>query len=317
MPEQLTEDQIESKNLSTADLIRLANEEIAQQIALRNGQQPEVKNEETQEQHHSAEQGRDENGRFVKNEEEQTEEKEQQAAPANESDEQEEKEIVYRQVIDLGDGSGVQVFEGKSMEELVEKLVKAQKNATKKIREQEAELKKHKQADEDTEYVTAQELQAKPVETVKKIVRQAQQEVEDEQKRKSLILQNFLAAHPDIETEGDSGTRNGNRIYREIAGNWTSESFEKAYRDLKADGLLVLKTEEAHDGQEQTKAAAKRIAEQQTEEVPPQRIARKSSGVSTKARPAAAPKQKTPEEIEAELYSMPMEELRRLGMSQK
>jgi hypothetical protein len=41
----------------------------------------------------------------------------------------------YRREIDLGDGSGVQVFEADTLEELTDKLVEAQAHATRKIRE--------------------------------------------------------------------------------------------------------------------------------------------------------------------------------------
>ena len=41
----------------------------------------------------------------------------------------------FRREIDLADGSGVQVFEGDTADELIEKLTQAQFNATKKIRE--------------------------------------------------------------------------------------------------------------------------------------------------------------------------------------
>jgi len=46
-----------------------------------------------------------------------------------------------RREIDLGDGSGVQVFEADTLDQLADKLAEAQKNATKKIREQNRLLK--------------------------------------------------------------------------------------------------------------------------------------------------------------------------------
>jgi hypothetical protein len=47
----------------------------------------------------------------------------------------------FRREIDLGDGSGKQVFEGDTAEELVDKLAEAQTNASKKIQAQDTELK--------------------------------------------------------------------------------------------------------------------------------------------------------------------------------
>ncbi len=55
--------------------------------------------------------------------------------------EEKKPDTVYRKEIDLGDGSGVQVFEASSYEELVEKLAEAQRNATAKIRELNQRLK--------------------------------------------------------------------------------------------------------------------------------------------------------------------------------
>jgi len=51
--------------------------------------------------------------------------------------------------IDLGDGSGKQVFTADTAEELLDKLTTAQENATRKIREQEFELKREKRAKPD------------------------------------------------------------------------------------------------------------------------------------------------------------------------
>lgn len=52
----------------------------------------------------------------------------------------------FRREIDLGDGSGKQVFEGKTMEEVADKLTQAQMNATRKIRQQNRELKAARRA---------------------------------------------------------------------------------------------------------------------------------------------------------------------------
>lgn len=52
----------------------------------------------------------------------------------------------FRREIDLGDGSGKQVFEGDTWEELADKLADAQLHATKKIAEQDTELKATRRA---------------------------------------------------------------------------------------------------------------------------------------------------------------------------
>src|SRR6266704_5157746 len=56
-------------------------------------------------------------------------------APVTEAEPVEDEPVLYRREIDLGDGSGTQVFEGETLEELVDKLADAQKHATRKIRD--------------------------------------------------------------------------------------------------------------------------------------------------------------------------------------
>src|SRR5690348_12024093 len=79
-----------------------------------------------------AAQPRDEKGRFAK-----TEDGAADAVDVAAEDEEfgEPDKIIYQREIDLGDGSGVQVFRADSLEELVDKLAEAQRNATRKIRE--------------------------------------------------------------------------------------------------------------------------------------------------------------------------------------
>ena len=50
-------------------------------------------------------------------------------------------EVFWERRIDLGDGSGVQVFRGRTERELVDALVKAQEHASRKIKEQSRQIK--------------------------------------------------------------------------------------------------------------------------------------------------------------------------------
>lgn len=323
MPEQLTADQIEAKQFSTADLLRLANEEMAAQAAQQNGQ-PVIKTEE------KPEQPRNTDGTFAKKEEAAPAEEDEQQKADEEADEQEKEVVVYKD-FDIGDGAGVQRYTGRgptkeaALEDLSEKLLEGKKNANKKIRDLEQKIKAQEAPNKDEEFVLSQELMANPTLAFRKMIKSefgmsveqlreslngAQQLTENQ--KKQIVVQNFLTTHPDY----DDSIKNGKLMQKWMGNEFTAESFEKAYQDLKSDGLLELKTEGAHDGQEQTKRSESPTEKTTVEEVPPQRIARKSSGISTKARPAAAPKEKTPEEIEAELYSMPMDKLRELGMKQ-
>src|SRR5258706_387999 len=72
----------------------------------------------------------------------------------------------YRRVIDLGGGAGPEVFEADSNEELVDKLADAKQHASKKIREQEAELRDWRAKGEKNE-----------------------------------TIENFVATHPDYEND--------------------------------------------------------------------------------------------------------------------
>src|SRR5437868_2462551 len=91
---------------------------------------------------------------------------------AGQSGEQESDEVpnepqVFSRTIDLGDGSGVQVFEAPTLEELVDKLAKAQENATRKIRELAAKVKiepapeTKSKLSPDEEFVLGQEMLSK------------------------------------------------------------------------------------------------------------------------------------------------------------
>lgn len=66
---------------------------------------------------------------------------EETSVPAEPAAESEVKEFVRE--IDLGDGSGKQVFKGSTYEELIDRLAEAQTNASKKIRELSQERKKY------------------------------------------------------------------------------------------------------------------------------------------------------------------------------
>src|SRR5437879_3395776 len=107
-------------------------------------------------------QPRDEQGRFVAKEPKTstTEEPKTDAEPA--------PETAYEYEIDLGDGSGKQVFRGASYEDLIEKLGKAQEHATRKIRELTAAQKTvetktvEPAVSEDEDWLLSQELMTTP-----------------------------------------------------------------------------------------------------------------------------------------------------------
>ena len=242
-------------------------------------------------------------------------------------------EILYRRVIDLGDGSGVQVFEAPSQEELIEKLATAQENATRKIRELAAATRakeqqtEHTAPSEDELWVLGQQMLTDPIaafdrifekrfgrkpDDVKKVLEKAENRavVDSEE----TAAKEWLATHPGLTlTEAE-----GNRIERYIR-TWkldaTVENIEKAFQELSEIGLIKGKTEtntSTTAEQNPNSAGNSRIAKPTVKTVVVQRKA--SGGLSP--RTAAAAK---PELTEEDLYNMSDEEFAKLdprGMSQ-
>lgn len=114
----------------------------------------------------------------------------------------------YRRVIDLGGGAGPEVFEGITMEELADKLADAKGHASKKIREQEAELRDWRTRGE-----------------------------------KDATVEAFVAEHGDY-LNGDKNAELMRLKLNELGLPVTSENLEKAYTHLKERGFLELRTEE-------------------------------------------------------------------------
>jgi hypothetical protein len=256
-----------------------------------------------------AEPPRDDKGRFTK---------------ADAGDEETE-EVVYERVIDLGDGSGTQVFRGKSMEELIDKLATAQENATRKIRElstaQKAAIKQVEENDELTEdqkFILSQQILTDPMKVIQTFVEKAinkkvdprLKEVEDvaREQRETKIAVEWVKNNPDYHA-CDS---NGKKIqkYLETQGKEiTPENLQAAFEDLSADGLLVSKPAEKQDAEDDT-------AETKVERIAPkaETVVRRKvvGGLSTKRQAQVEPK--SPEPTEKDFQKMSTEELRDLAL---
>lgn len=247
--------------------------------------------------------------------------------------------VVYRTEIDLGDGSGVQVFEAESPEALTEKLIDAQKNATKKIRQQEAELKELRAKTagkpqsaaltDDEKYVLKQEFDKDPDAALSKwFKRRTGRDIEDvntlgqrldqeaESRQRFAAMEAFLASHEDFindDTVNGKPNPNGDLMRMKLAELGlpiTSENLHKAYLQLKQSGLLKLRGGEAHADTEPN-SEARRIAETRTDATQT-RTRRSSSGISSHGRPATPP----PGFSEADAYNMPLEKLREKANAQ-
>ena len=191
-------------------------------------------------------QPRDEKGRFVS----QSPDPEPDIEPVEE----------YTATIDIGDGAGVQVFSAPTKDELLTKLIEAQENATRKIRE--LSTKKADPApaapqvpNPDEELALAQEFLANPSQAFDRLYQKRREEERQREaeaaraaaeaaKAVDSAAKQFIAATPDYYEH----PKNAARIegWLKLNGNLdpTYENITAAYNDLKTDGLLLSKPEE-------------------------------------------------------------------------
>lgn len=172
----------------------------------------------------------------------------------------------FRREIDLGDGSGKQVFEGGTAEELIDKLADAQKHATAKIREQNRQLKlapkpaqekktarakyEPKKLSVDDEFMLGQQLTESPRKAVAAFleadlgmsleqVREkfAKLDEFEQERRETATAVKFVEAHPDYAVT----PKNYNTIREYLDNNelaFTKSNLDHAFEELSTSGLL-------------------------------------------------------------------------------
>lgn len=260
---------------------------------------------------------RDEKGQFVKAEEVQDTPPVEEQPPVEKTE-----KVLYEHVVDLEDGSGSQVFQAESMEELVKKLGDAQKHATKKIKELALQQRAEKVVDaapsDDQEWARGQEFLAKPTQTIKKMFEDmvgmpldsfktqiARVNAFEQAQREETEAQRFVAAHPEYVTNERNATKLEKAL--QLAGLEKSfENIEKVYAELAADGLLATKeADSTTPNTDDTVTPTSRIASSGARVVSVQ--GRAASGISSKR--SAPPAVKSTEPTEAELYAMPYDKL--------
>lgn len=233
--------------------------------------------------------------------------------------------------IDLGDGGGVQVFKGKgntredALEDLTNKLADAQRNASRKIREQEVKIKANTQeaAKPEDEAILSEQMLKNPTDAFKKMFKSVTGvEIDDfkttHQKQKAFLASRekeqtgnaFVTANPDY---ADT-PRNGKLINKfcELHNDFSLEGLNKAYQDLNESGLLDVKGEEASAEQKKADAEAKRIAD--AAKADSSSRTRRASGLSTQRRSTVTPTNTDP--TEEELATMPLDKLKALANKQ-
>lgn len=259
-------------------------------------------------------QQRDEQGRFTKADEQ----------PKEDATADEVEEIVYRREIDLGDGSGKQVFEAPSMEELIDKLATAQEHATRKIREQAQQLKEKpqptpvtpKELTPEEKFILQQRMQREPEKVLAEMVQREVEERErvrreEEQRQQEQIAQQKTDTDQWVASNTDyyASEKNGKRMmkYLETYGlELSPENLTTAFNDLNESGLLEVRPTETAAAPQEVETQETRIAE--APKVATTVVRRKVvGGLSTKRSTPVTPK--APGLTEDELNKMPLHEL--------
>jgi len=172
--------------------------------------------------------------------------------------------VAVRRVVDLGDGAGPEVFEAtaptreEALDILADKQAEAKLNASKKIREQEAELRDLRartsepldpKSTADEEYVLAQEFSKMPKATFRKMFEEMTgMKPEEFQTMKQAAqayqaatatteaISTFVSMHPDYEDAGPIGDKNGTAMKKkldELKLPVTPENLHRAYSILR------------------------------------------------------------------------------------
>lgn len=237
---------------------------------------------------------------------------------------------LLERTIDLGDGGGKQVFKAKTPEEMIEKLTKAQENATRKIRQQEFELQRQKRATPDKttptrapkqltaddKFALAQEMAKDPEAALDKLLAakgittaDLNQIVTDRAVQAAELT--FLQKHEGVDfLPTPDNAKAIQKFLQDEQLPYTAANLEYAFQELSEGGLLDMPSSDNTDSEGESTESEPRI-------VVPQHTRRKpmSTGLTQKqgaARPQAAPTTQsglTESEVE-ELYRLPEEQAR-------
>lgn len=204
------------------------------------------------------------------------------------------RRTVYVKTIDLGDGSAPQTFKASTKDELIEKILKAQENASRRINELKKENKSLKekvqpdpatperkyeprQLSQEEELEISNELQTNPTGAIAKAlraslgadleeVRSIMQEVRALRQRESIreIGQQFIAAHPEYPITPQNEKMMAEYIQKNNLG-WTFKNLELAFDELTEAGLIQPIVNDEHSN-------TSSVLEELEEEVPAQPV---------------------------------------------
>jgi hypothetical protein len=257
-------------------------------------------------------QARDGKGRFTNADELEVPEEEAEEVVAEEPPV---KKEFYR---DIDNGNGViERFSAPSLEELVDKIAEGKRNASIKIRELSQKVKvedtRTAQQKADDDFVIAERFKKEPKKVVRELWNEFNREEVEAKQRSEEAQTRFVSTHEDFIANPDNGSRMISEVQRLGYTEITEEGLEKAYQNLKASGLLKLKSPEASATTEDKGADTERIAQPEPE-APQPRSPRKGSTISVRNRGTVTPISTQP--TEDELYSMPLEKLKELANKQ-
>lgn len=235
--------------------------------------------------------------------------------------------------VDLGDGSGKQVFSAATAEELLDVMTTAQENATKKIRQQEFELKRQSRAKPEKATVSnpskeltadelfqlATELQKSPDAAIDKIMKAKTGKTMadlgafisqlEAQSAVNAADTAFLLNHQDDFVPNKENAKSIRDFLQKEELPYTAVNLEYAFQELSESGLLDETPSNATTNDDKVDAKGQRI-------VVPEHTRRKPmstgirNGASTKpAVEDAKPGAMSESEVE-QLYKMPIEEAR-------
>lgn len=239
--------------------------------------------------------------------------------------------LTFRREIDLGDGSGKQVFEASTPDELLDKLVEAQSNATRHIRKltREATVRRAavpdaaadtptyapKTLDANAEFVLAQSLTTRPSQTISQLIETVTgvpaAKLAEAVNRLNVLEYNyqadkaameFVASHAEDYAACPENSEALTQFLTENKLPVTLNNLEFAFETLSHRGVL---TSPDSNGTEP--------AEEPPAQAPPARIergpssTRRATGLSGRHTAVASP---APTLSEADLQNLPIDKLR-------
>jgi hypothetical protein len=222
---------------------------------------------------------------------------------------------IFRKEVNSENGSGVDIYEADSLQELVDKLAEGKRNANQKIRELNAKVKQEAaQVNADEEYIVGEKFRKAPKQTMKEIASEVLREQEARNERSRVVQENFVTTHPDYEAVPQNATLITKWVQDHGYSEFSQESLDNAYTALSTSGLLKLKKAEQADDAAGADTKVNGRTAQPRVEAAQASSPRRGSGISTRTGTTNTSKNALPTLDEA--YEMDIDKLRALANAQ-